>query len=338
MKTAFKLLCIFLTLLSVSCSKISTGAVGDTYITFYVKDEAKVESKSLIDDTDALKEQRPPIYVTDESEVSPAFRDEPVYYNANGVWKSEAQWQSGKSYVFYAYVSSPGNASGAALSPSNGGKTVTVSQPSAYSDDDNAYSDYLMSYRVSANGSEKPLVRLDLERITTGVELYMSRSANMTEVILEEARFESILTKALFSMSYHATSAEAAQGRSNSWMVSVDETSRKDYSGGAGISLAEYSDVSGRFAEANRVMKFLTVQQSLTEDDNALLYVRYKVNENGNYVVYEHTFNLSDYPVKSWSMGHKVRYFISVDTNIKLEGVVQEWKSVDFIESTFLPN
>ena len=41
---------------------------------------------------------------------------------------------------------------------------------------ENVWADYLMSYRVSANGSNKGLVKLDLERVTACVELYMARS------------------------------------------------------------------------------------------------------------------------------------------------------------------
>ena len=82
-------------------------------------------------------------------------------------------------------------------------------------------------------------------------------------------------------------------------------------------------------------MRFLTIPQTLI--DGATLSISYRVDENGTTAEYQSDFTLSDYTPRAWYRGHKIRYFIGIDTSIKLEGFIEPWKSVDYIETTLLP-
>ena len=82
-------------------------------------------------------------------------------------------------------------------------------------------------------------------------------------------------------------------------------------------------------------MNFLTVQQTAVSGTD--LYVRYRVLENESYNSYEAVFNLMDYSPRTWNIGHKVKYYISVDSSIELVGIIQKWEEVDFIEGVLLP-
>lgn len=321
-----------------SCGRSSCVDMSGEPISFYVKTQLPVRTRGTVESTDDLLQKGLPIYVTDESESAPAFSQTQIPYRQNGVWQSGVEWTYGKNYNFFAYITSPGNGS---VSITQKGKIVTVTQPSSYSPDSDVWADYLLSYRVGANGTDTPLVKLDLERITTGVELYMTKSPNMTSVKLLEASFRNINTSATFNLTYHATPTDlpAQNGMKNIWSVKVNDNIRNTYSyvPQGGLELNTYDADAGRFAGENMVMHFLTVQQSIAADENANLYIRYSVDEDGTTAYYDAEFNLSLYDIKAWTRGHKVRYYISVDTSVGLEGIVEEWRSVDFIEGTLLP-
>lgn len=314
-------------------------------ITFYVRNTPSVTwTKSLIEDTDDLIAQAPPIYVTDASAVSPAFTNTLVSHSGSGIWRSDKTWNESKTYSFSAYVASPSPNSTATddrggLTVTDNGGIVTVSQPKIYSTDKNVWADYLLSYRLNVNGADRPVVALELERVTTAVELYMTRSANMKDVIVDTIEFRNVATSSRFSIDYQATpdDTEGPGGTKHRWANSLYEDSRTDYTytPANGIRLLEYDDTAGRFAAANRVMKFLTVQQTAVSGTD--LYVRYRVLENGSYNSYEAVFNLMDYSPRTWNIGHKVKYYISVDSSIELVGIIRKWEEVDFIEGVLLP-
>ena len=335
-------------ILSCSCRKEiiipqDEGNARD-FITFYVKSTPTAATKALIEDTDDLIAQAPPIYVTDESTVSPAFTNTEVSHSGSGIWRSSMTWNENKTYSFYAYVASPSPNSTATdyqggLSVTNNGKTVTVSQPKIYSTDKNVWADYLLSYRLNVNGADRPVVPIELERVTTAVELYMTKSANMEKVIVEEIEFRNVAARALFKIDYPATpgDTEGPEGTKHRWATTLYEDSRTNYkyTPAGGILLPTYDETAGRFAAANRVMNFLTVQQRTVSGTD--LYVRYRVLENGNYNTYEAVFNLMDYSPRTWNIGHKVKYYISVDSSIELVGIIRKWEEVDFIEGVLLP-
>lgn len=320
-----------------SCAREEVAPAGGDKIAFYVKTQQAVSasSRALIENTDDLLEKRLPLYVT--SEGAGNFNSTAVSYTDKGVWQSDKYWQAGQDYTFYAYIASSGtDTQGGVSDISDNGKKLTIQQPKTYSISEDAWADYLLSYRVSANGSSKGLVRLDLERVTACVELYMARSGKVGEVTIQDVTFHNVMTKASFSISYHAVSTdeENLYGMKNQWIVATDESSKADYSR-TDVELNGYTDSSDRFDTQYRVMRFLVVPQTLI--DGATLSLNYKVKEGDRESRYNEDFQLSDYTPTSWNRGHKIRYFIGIDTSIKLEGTVAPWKSVDYIETTLLP-
>lgn len=339
-----------LTASAVSCSKADAG--GDTAlygdgnrIAFYIKAPG---TRSIIGDTQTLLNLAPDITVTDLSGNNPVFKDTRISHTGNGVWRSEKPWEDGKQYVFYAYVQSPGNGAGSELSSSNLGRNVTISQPSDYEEDDNAYTDFLMSYRVAADGTEKGLVQLDLERITTGVELYMSKSPGMTKVTLNYARFENVVRSAVFSISTPAASTDEdlPNGMKNPWTISRrNATADYEYRPDGGLGLSTFNPGGGSFTYDREymVMNFLTVQQPTSEELSSgtrriRLVLNYTVTENGRDIEYNADFYLDRFRPDTWTRGHKIRYYITVDTSIGLTGTVVPWEDIDFIEGTLLPD
>lgn len=324
-----------------SCAREEVAPAEGDKIAFYVKTQQAVSasSRALIENTGDLLGKQLPLYVT--SEGAGNFSSTAVSYTDKGVWQSDKEWQAGQDYTFYAYIASPirqgTDTQGGVSDISENGKKLTIQQPETYSTSEDAWADYLLSYRVSANGSSKGLVRLDLERVTACVELYMARSEKVGEVTIQDVTFHDVMTKASFSISYHAVSTdeENLYGMKNQWIVATDEDSKTAYSR-TNVNLNEYTDSSDRFDTQYRVMRFLVVPQTLI--DGATLSLNYTVDEGGSSPsTYTETFQLSDYTPTSWNRGHKIRYFIGIDTSIKLEGTVAPWKSVDYIETTLLP-
>lgn len=325
-----------------ACTPETVTQTDTDTISFYVKTQPTVSegSRALVDDTDGLLRLGLPLYVTDDTENS-GISDKEVAYTANGLWKSDLEWAD-RAYNFHAYIASPKltDADKYGVTVANSGKAVTVQQPAAYTSSDDVWADFLLSYRVSAEGAKKELVKLELERVTACVELYMARSLNMTAVTVNRIEFRNVLTKAQYSLQYHAVPGDndGIYGMKNIWNVTPDEDSRKTYtySPDGGLPLASYDSSSDKFSTGYRQMRFLAVHQSLI--DGAELYIKYTTEENNVNSTYESVFRLSDYTPQSWSRGHKIRYFIGIDSSIDLEGSIEPWKSVDYIETTLLPN
>lgn len=331
----------FVALAAMSCAREDVAPDEGDKIAFYVKTQQAVSasSRALIEDTGDLLTKQLPLYVTGEGSTN--LTNKLVKYTANGVWQSDEEWIKGQDYTFYAYIASPlGTATstqGGVSNISNNGRILTLQQPTSYSADENVWADYLMSYRVSANGSNKGLVKLDLERVTACVELYMARSEKVREVRITEIAFKNVVTKATFGISYHAVpkDEEDSYGMKNTWIVTPDENSKTAYTFSPTSPLEIYTESDDRFDVKYRQMRFLTIPQTLI--DGATLSISYTVNENGTTATYQSEFTLSDYTPKAWYRGHKIRYFIGIDTSIKLEGFIEPWKSVDYIETTLLP-
>lgn len=336
---------VFLTLAAgffFSCSK--PIASEDQCIAFYSK--TKPHAKGIVEDTEDLISKAPDIYVTEDG-TSKSFDEEPVKHTANAVWRSDKKWEN-RAYTFFAYVKSEGKkeypyGSSISVPHESDGRTVTITQPKIYSESPDDYVDYLLSYRVSADGSKRPLVNIELERVTTGVELYVTAAPNMTDVRLLKAEFVNIYRSATYNIAYHATTTDpVVDGLKNKWAVRMSQVTTDrttyTYAPARGLSLQKYNEEAGRFAPENRVMRFLTVQQNLMVDDLAVLNLTYSSQENGVTREYTQSFNLYDYSVKTWKVGHKIRYYVSLDTSVKLEGTIEPWRNVDYIEGTFLPN
>lgn len=330
----------------------------DDCIAFYVKARP---TKAIIEDTDKLYKIGPNIFVTEDLRKTD-FNNTLISYNENGVWRSNTDWadeNQNMEYSFYAYTYSTGTVGqiSGISSPddpvANNGKTVTITQPDSYSADNNAWADFLMSYIVSANSATRGLVNLEFERITTGVELYMSKSPAMGNVTLTDATFSGIVRSATFNLENPAVSTDpaGANGMKNGWLISRDASKTAIYtypSSGQTIRLKKFdpSDTQdGRFTYDTqyRVMNFLTVQQPMHEElagstRNVKLEISYTVDENGTEVPYTATFDLSEFSPAVWTRGHKVRYYLSIDTSTELTGTIAKWEEVDFIESTLLPD
>lgn len=331
----------FVALAAMSCAREDVAPDEGDKIAFYVKTQQAVSasSRALIENTDDLLRKELPLYVT--SEGAGSFNSTEVDYTDNGVWQSDQEWQAGQDYTFYAYIASPlqtaTDTQGGVSNISNNGRILTLQQPTTYSANENVWADYLLSYRVGANGSNKGLVKLDLERVTACVELYMARSEKVRAVNITDITFKDVVTKATFGISYHAVAddEEGRYGMKNSWFVTPDENSKATYTFTPTSPLETYTESDDRFDVKYRQMRFLTIPQTLI--DGATLSVSYTVDENGTTATYQSEFTLSDYTPRAWYRGHKIRYFIGIDTSIKLEGFIEPWKSVDYIETTLLP-
>ena len=342
-----------------SCTKAEvpddTERNYDDCIAFYVKARP---TKAIIEDTDKLYEIGPNIFVTEDLRKTD-FNNTLIKYNENGVWRSNTDWASTpQEYTFYAYTYSIGGGSINGSKPTgpidDNGKTVTITQPDYYADGGNVWTDFLMSYSVSANSATPGLVNLEFERVTTGVELYMSKSPTMGDVTLTGATFSGIMNSITFNLTKPAASTDLAgsNGMKNGWtIIGRDPSKTVKYTypyEGHTIPLEEF-DPSGTqdgkftYDTKYRVMNFLTVHQPTHEElagstRTVQLEISYIVDENGKYVPYTATFDLSEFSPAVWTRGHKVRYYLSIDTSTELTGTIAKWEEVDFIESTLLPD
>jgi len=59
--------------------------------------------------------------------------------------------------------------------------------------------------------------------------------------------------------------------------------------------------------------------------------------ENGVVSPYTAEYDLSTLPVTELMLGHRLRYYIKIDTSVDVQAVVVPWKEVDLVEGTFLP-
>lgn len=320
----------------------------DSRIAFYMK-TGRTGTKGMIEDTDALLAMGPDLYVTDINDAA-VFSGTRVGFTGNGVWRSDKDWVTGKDYDFYGYITSPGNGDGTSITLNNANGTgVTITEPSVYRDDNDWWSDYLMSYRTSANGTDRGLVNLMMERLTVGVELYMS-TPNDEKVTLETAEFRNINRRATFSLTTHHvyTPGEIiGEDMLNSWHT-VQET------GSGNRTTYQVKDKEVRKLDAGqkfgygseyRIMSFLAVPQPTHVEEagaeyNIVLYLKYTVQEEvgSTPAEYETELLLQDYRPTAWDRGHRIRYYVTIDSSVGLTGNVAAWKSIDFIEGTLLPD
>lgn len=333
---------------AVSCGKTDTpeqpSDTGDC-IAFYVSANNTIGTKAAIDDTESLlaMSQVPSIHVTDQEQNTAFGVNKEIIYSDNGVWRSDKEWVSGRSYQFYAYISSPDSGYEAPVSVSDNGRNVTVTQPEKYSDNNDHWSDYFLSYITNADGDTRGLVSLDFERVTTCVELYVS-TPNSETVTIENVEFTNVNRSATFRITKHANSGDAVSGQmNNSWSVTPG-SSRTSYSV-SDVVVKQFS--AGQDFDYNtdyRVMYFLTVPQETHVEEPGNVY---DICLNMTYTVKESDTSTPEYTVKlplnnyrpaMWEMGHKIRYYVSIDTSVELTGTVSAWKTVDFIEGTLLPD
>lgn len=312
---------------------------GDDPIIFYSRSVfLQSSTKGIVPDENMTL----PIYVTDDSGEASQFTAKEIPFNsANSLWYDKDIKWSAKNYTIYAYIISPGTGPDSKIeikeetnSGNKTGKNFSVSQPSAYSENPQAYSDFLLSYPKTVNGADKPVVTLDFERTMSCVELYITKTRNNPVVTVTSACFGSVYTGAEYSLFQHGDGN--SNHMKNVWIVT--ENTRKDYEykPAEGWHVQD-KDTEDRFNEKYRIMQFLTPDQPL--DGMHTLTITYLASETNDSEPLENTvtFHLKEQDVDTWAYGHRIRYYISIDTGASIEGVVDEWKNVGYIEGTFLP-
>ena len=189
-------------------------------MSFYVSDKnfADEGTKAIMEDTQTLLALKPTLYVCDLAGINRQDKNPikglPVNFNDNyNLWRSSSSWEN-QEYEFYGYILSPGkvgnNDNGASVSLVNSyqgnlGHCVDLYQPTTYIDNEAAWSDYLLSYRVSVQGKNKPLVRMEMERITSGVELYISTPKG-AQAVVESITFSNVSRCMRYTIAEHAIS------------------------------------------------------------------------------------------------------------------------------------
>lgn len=340
--------CVLGGIMNTSCSKDISSEEEDAFILFHVKSQQFVvagTSRTIIDNTEDLLEQQPPIYVSDENAAS-GINNSPVAFLSAGIWRdNDLRWNSSLNYVFYGYVSSPapgeGSTDGPYISNSQNGRSVTITQPASYSDDDNNWADYLLSYRVTAKGADRPVVNLQFERVTSGVELYITRGSNIPGAKVKSVTFSGVKRKTSMVLQTHATneSSPEATGMKNLWRNDTETTNSVSYTKEDNVNWFEvlkFDESKGKYDSSYRFMRFLTVPQSLTAENT--LEIEYYVLENGEWRQYDVIFKLNNYSPSEWTIGHKVRYYLNIDTSMELQAVVERWDTSNVIEGTFIPD
>lgn len=339
--------------MAVSCAKgigpdVPVPDDAGDKIAFYMRTTTTADSKAMIEDTDALLALSPVLHVTDANDANVfTGNNAAVSYTGNGVWRSNINWTDGKEYSFYGYISSEGDGGGAVTAESTGTK-VTITEPSDYKDDNDWWSDYLMSYRTSVNGSDRGLVNLMMERLTVGVELYMS-TPNDETVILNKAEFQNINRTAAFNMTEHhvyVPGENTGIEMLNAWNITpgTGKNNRTGYSVNDKTIKRLPAGQTFDYGSDYKIMSFLAIPQPTYAEETGAeyeitLHLEYKVEESRNvYKSYTTDLPLRNYRPSTWSRGHKVRYYVTIDSSIGLEGNVVSWKSIDFIEGTLLPD
>ena len=197
-----------LVFLSVSCQKVADVSVEDgfdrDFIYFFMRDVqyGNPSVKAIIENTETLKNPDMKLRVVDETNVASPFDGsvQMAWDDASKLWPAKRNgnsvaWQN-KNYSFYSWIQSAGTGTGAGtvsygknIKPAD---KVTLTQPSSYVHSDDAWADFLMSYVVPVDGGARPLVEFEMERITAGVEVYVSTplAVDMTLRIPEEQEYE----------------------------------------------------------------------------------------------------------------------------------------------------
>ena len=332
---------LLLVFLSVSCQKAADVPVEDgfnrDFIYFFMRDVqyGNPSVKAIIENTETLKNRGLPLRVVDETNDAAPF-DGRVHNwdNASKLWPAKngsnsVAWQN-RNYSFYSWIESAGIGTGAGtVSYAKNIKQadkVSLTQPSSYVHSDEVWADFLMSYVVPVDGRARPLVEFEMERITAGVEVYVSTPLAV-DMTITQISITNVVCSADYSLVHHDLANSGRTGIRNNWLTTEKATTTYTRTGNIKVQRREAEDM---FDSKFNVMRFITIPQSV----KSVLTITYTSNER----TYTESFNLADVPsVRRWDRGKKTRYYINLDTSVGLEAQVAEWISVDFIEGTFLP-
>ena len=143
------------------------------------------------------------------------------------------------------------------------------------------------------------------------------------------------------TLTNHATNGDSpgATGMKNLWsnatenetVAYVKQTTESD-----GFQVLEFEEAKGKYHTDYRFMRFLTVPQTLGSVNT--LEIAYQVLENNTWQLYDVMFSLDSYKPAEWTIGHKVRYYLNIDTSMELQAVVERWDTSNVIEGTFIPD
>ena len=251
---------------------------------------------------------------------------------ATGKWFSSTKrnWVEGSNYSFHGYAYNTLN--GLTIDSGKDGLEIEVQQPTTYNEE--AMIDYLLSYSFKvADGAIKPIVQLYLEHAMSLVEIYVVRG-NMFDARLTKMTFENIYTQG----SMKCTSQVIANsGNRNVWEVSLSGNNDVVYTYEPTATVV----IGDERENTEARMAIMCLPQQLTA--NAKLTIEYEVNEKvsaespDNFVTHKEEFQLYNYQPVNYQSGHRIVYTATVDSGVNLEGVVADWKDVDYIEGTVLP-
>lgn len=325
-----------LSLMTLSCRKAESPSQDIGYdrdnIYFFMRDVqyCAPSSKTIIENTETLKSLQLPLRVVNQNAITSPFNGEATidWNNDSKLWNPNVAWE-GKDYLFYSFLSSPGSGAVSWSKNVKPADKVTISQPDAYTHDDAVWADFLMSYIVPADGRLKPLVEFEMERITAGVEVYVSTPLDQDDatVTIKSISINHICNKADYSLVHHDNANSGLVGIRNNWVTSASGDCTYQRTGEIGIQQRTTEEI---YDQKFRVMRFVTVPQAVAGE----LEIEYTSAGRE----YSQTFDLSQIPsVRRWERGRKARYYVNIDTSVGLEANVAEWISVDYIEGTFLP-
>lgn len=331
-----------LVFLSVSCQKAADVPVEDgfdrDFIYFFMRDVqyGNPSVKAIIENTDTLKNRKLQLRVVDETNVASPFDGsvQMEWDDASKLWPAKrngnsVEWQD-KNYSFYSWIQSPGTGTGAGtvsygtnIKPAD---KVTLTQPSSYVHSDKVWADFLISYVVPVDGRARPLVEFEMERITAGVEVYVSTPLAV-DMTITQISITDVVHSADYSLVHHDLANSGRTGIRNNWLTTEKATTTYTRTESVTVQRRTTEDM---FDSKFNVMRFITIPQSVKSE--------LTINYTSNGRTYTESFNLASVPsVRRWDRGRKTRYYINLDTSVGLEAKVAEWVSVDFIEGTFLP-
>lgn len=251
---------------------------------------------------------------------------------ATGKWfpATKRNWVEGSNYSFHAYAYNTHN--GLTIDSSKDGLEISVQQPTTYNEE--AMIDYLLSYSFKvADGAMKPIVQLYLEHAMSLVEVYVVRG-NMFDARLTKMTFENVYTQGSMKCTSQAV---ANSGNRNVWEVSPSGNNDVVYT----FEPATSAVIGDERENTEARMAIMCLPQQLTA--NTKLTIEYEVNEKvtpespDNFVLHHEEFQLYNYQPINYQSGHRIVYTATVDSGVNLEGVVAEWRDVDYIEGTVLP-
>lgn len=332
--TYFILSLILMTSCQKEVNKPVEGGFNRDYIHFFMRDVqyGDPSTKAIIENTETLKNLGLSMYVVDRFNITAPFNGSVgmEWDSSSSLWPAKnnrgnsVAWE-GKEYSFYSWILSAGDGTVTPSKLVRPGDKVTITQPSSYVHEDSHWADFLMSYIVAANGSAKPLVEFELERVTAGVEVYVFTP--LDGVKINSISIDNVVNSAVFNLDNQDNANSGRVGIRNNWRVTNASGSATYNRENVDVSKRNSEDV---FDSKFLVMRFVTIPQAIA----STLTISYTSNS----VDYEESFDLSKVSsIKRWNRGRKTRYYINIDTSVGLEAKIAEWISVDFIEGTFLP-